>query len=1735
MARIDRLFFFTFGALIFALLLLLAFTRRGEGVTKIVRIGSESPTTNALSELMDRFARTLTERDVVANTELFHAGATVNFYRVMQFLPQPPGGPLVLSLAQWETQLNVQLSTHVADHMTLTNYAVTELSDVTASMSAVGYYTFPVDVAPGVVPFPTKYTTYVASFTVNFLASCVDYDWKLDYAEALPNATVSVLKPFSSGTATSPGPYLSRSLRSLHRLRAPIDNWNTLLGQIDALCVAGQEEVAVAICSTPTYLSLMSVFDPTGVAPENKCNTLQGSVVLNELMVCEGDGAIDASCIGNLTVVAGIQTINMIDPDVDKDYSITGGPSIAVTGGANGLTLAYVGPTSIALAAPAAEFDVSGSPITTGAGTLTFTKRNQAAATVWAGPVSGVDAPPTFRMLEETDLPPISLNGSGVYGVLETELGGTGASQTLAGCRIMTSSCDGAPEAIVEGPLLGPGEFLSGSPPAVTSVVAGAGVTVEVNMDGNVEVSAVASVVTLDPPPSIFEDTSVGGNLSFVIVDQVANTVWAGPTAGADAPAVFRALVADDLPLVDVAHGGTNNAVLSGGAIMVSNAAGDAIVEGSLDGGDGITVVGDGAGNFTVEIGGVCASSTLDSSCLDISGETCTTPIGASCIPSALSLTMLSVSGTTTLGTTTTCAAPIDPGCVDISNESCPGGPLSSNCLPDDVVFNSIIVNDLTVINGTLEVEMGTQEALNVTFLRVDTIVLEESLMCDAGATIDPGCIDISGEVCSSPITQSCLPLDAVFQNVDVTNNLTVNQVSCEGGPLEDACIPQRVHTINGQAVDDFVISEGTGIDIVPYAGGVTISTDISVGLAAPAEFVVSGSPVTEMGTLTLSKAAQAANTVWAGPVGGGPAVPTFRALTLSDYPAVASGDILVGTGSGVAATTIVADPGILVTAGAGSLTIGNAMTVGLALPSAVFTVTTPSVSGAGGTLTAVLDSQLEGSVFAAPLGGDGTPVFRALDADDLPAFANGTILVGTGDGVAEGSIVGGVGIDVTESGGVFTVDNTGVTSVSLALPASLFDVTTPTVTTTGTLTAVLEDQAANTFFAGPAVGADATPTFRTLVLDDLTSLALADDEVLVGVTGGAPVAKTIVGGANVAVMNTASNIIISMTDFNETALGTVMSVDLALPSSVFAVSGGPVMDVGVLTGDFVDQPAALVFAGPVSGVDATPTFRALELSDLPGVSDPNDIYIGGNVSTLTAGPGIDIDNDGMGTTTISSTITQGITSVGLDLPSSVFDVTVTPVTGTGGVLTAVFEDQPEGTFFAAPISGGSGTPAFRAIELCDLPPLDMGQIYIGTSPASDPVVSTLTAGLGITITPGVGTITISGTGGTVTSVGLTAPAEFVVAGSPVTSSGTLAVTKAVQAAHTVWAGPSVAGPAAVPTFRALVSDDIPGLDTSKLVSGVLPVERGGTNSGTALLDDRIMVSSGGSIVEAAALLDGQLLIGSTGSAPVAATLTAGANVEITNAGGSITIASSGSEMNPDSVACHFDDFYTQDRDTNSGLFHTFSAVWDVAANDGVVERDDTGVNTVDRALGVVRMTVEDDSGDYVSLSQGMHSQATDQLLGGYAKLEMSFRVQMQALPTGSNDYRVYLGFHDVPTSGDPDDGVYFTVRRTGAFSSSTAWVFAARRDNSESAVVTTAPIATSGYQVLHVVLNEAGTQAQGFVDGVLVATITTNLPTSAGREFGFGMKMQRVGNGNSDRSMFVDYAKMCSTFSMER
>lgn len=66
----------------------------------------------------------------------------------------------------------------------------------------------------------------------------------------------------------------------------------------------------------------------------------------------------------------------------------------------------------------------------------------------------------------------------------------------------------------------------------------------------------------------------------------------------------------------------------------------------------------------------------------------------------------------------------------------------------------------------------------------------------------------------------------------------------------------------------------------------------------------------------------------------------------------------------------------------------------------------------------------------------------------------------------------------------------------------------------------------------------------------------------------------------------------------------------------------------------------------------------------------------------------------------------------------------------------------------------------------------------------------------------------------------------------------------------------------------------LPALDTSNVGTGTLPIARGGTNSSTALSNNRVMVSSAGAIVEAAAILANKALISDASGIPSASSVT---------------------------------------------------------------------------------------------------------------------------------------------------------------------------------------------------------------------------------------------------------------------
>lgn len=231
-------------------------------------------------------------------------------------------------------------------------------------------------------------------------------------------------------------------------------------------------------------------------------------------------------------------------------------------------------------------------------------------------------------------------------------------------------------------------------------------------------------------------------------------------------------------------------------------------------------------------------------------------------------------------------------------------------------------------------------------------------------------------------------------------------------------------------------------------------------------------------------------------------------------------------------------------------------------------------------TISINVGTQVSAGLLSISNGGTGSNLGPAAVGDIL--YANSTTTFTKRN-------IGSVGQVLTVSAGLLPVWSAAgsgtVTSVALTMPAD-FSVAGSPVTTTGTFAVTYANQTANTVFAGPSTGAPATPTFRALVALDLPNTA---------VTPGTYGNSTNVGQFTVDAqgrITAAANVAISA------GSGTVTSVALALPVSVFTISGSPVTTTGTLTGSFNTQTANTFFAGPTTGAAAVPTFRAIVTDD---------------------------------------------------------------------------------------------------------------------------------------------------------------------------------------------------------------------------------------------------------------------------------------------------------------------------------------------------------------------------------------------------------------------------------------------------------------------------------------------------------------------------------------------------------
>lgn len=475
----------------------------------------------------------------------------------------------------------------------------------------------------------------------------------------------------------------------------------------------------------------------------------------------------------------------------------------------------------------------------------------------------------------------------------------------------------------------------------------------------------------------------------------------------------------------------------------------------------------------------------------------------------------------------------------------------------------------------------------------------------------------------------------------------------------------------------------GTGYCLVVDGSGVPVWSNIctgvvsSVGLSAPAQFSVSGSPVTSSGTLALSWQTVSQNYALLGPTSGS-GVPTFRSLTANDMGLTTKGDLLtfdtalarlpVGTNGWVLTADSTATPGVKwAAAGAGTVT-----SVALALPSQ-FAISGSPVTSTG-TLTGAWNIQTAHYALIGPnSGGAVVPTFRLLTVDDVPTMT-ATVggLVPTPPNDVSKILCGNATWCSPPGGGT-------VTSVAVTVPTG-FSVSGSPITGSGTFGITLDGQTGYKFLASPSVGG--TPTFRLMVADDY------------------PTMTATIKGAVPTPPNDATKVLQGDGTWgNPPGTGTVTSVAQSVPAG-FSVSGSPVTSAGTLAISLGTTTGNRLLKTDTGGTVSWGTLTTGPSAYI-GILQPSGAGHAAGLAPDTPGAG--------GTSKFLREDSawelppQGtVTSVSASVPGEV-TLSGSPVTGSG-TLGFGWANETANHVFAGPTTGAADVPAFRALVAADIP-----------------------------------------------------------------------------------------------------------------------------------------------------------------------------------------------------------------------------------------------------------------------------------------------------------------------------------------------------------------------------------------------------------------------------------------------
>lgn len=366
------------------------------------------------------------------------------------------------------------------------------------------------------------------------------------------------------------------------------------------------------------------------------------------------------------------------------------------------------------------------------------------------------------------------------------------------------------------------------------------------------------------------------------------------------------------------------------------------------------------------------------------------------------------------------------------------------------------------------------------------------------------------------------------------------------------------------------------------------------------------------------------------------------------------------------------------------------------------------------------------------------------------------------------------------------------------------------------------------------------------------------------------------------------------------------------------------------------------------------------------------------------------------------------------------------------------------------------------------------GELLIGSTVAPYVRKATLTAGPNITITNGNGTITIESTGGGgggVASVSGTA--------NRITSSGGANPVIDIAATYVGQASITTLGTVATGTWQATTVGTI----------------YGGTGLNSYTTGDTLYASASNTL--------SKLAISTTSGAPLISD-------------GTIPVWSI-----PSTYVYYFDDLIGEIN--ASAPFSVLGWSRNAQVGGGI-----SNLNAVTGRVGVVSCTL----GTSAGASAGIYC-GTPSILFGDGDTRMDFQMQIPTLSDATDEFRVRAGFGDNTTTGAFTDGAYFEYTHG---TNGGNWQILTANNNARD-TQNTGTAANTNWNTFTIICNAGGTSVAFYINGVQVTNspITTQIPTGAGRNFGFDFQITRVSGSSNSRSISVDWASFYKKFTTPR